>query len=127
MPSWHTSEAGGSRAARCHVPARLHGLFADALVEEQISVVEVLEKLREERVTVRSDGFLDSLENAFVDTVRIVWRLQKERRDSRNDDGLADALGSVFSEVARHFSASHGEANEREIMQLEVCNQFVQI
>ena len=82
MPSCDAGEAGGGRGTRCQVPTCLHGLFRNALIQEQISVVEVLEKLREERVPVRGDGFLDSLEIAFVDTFRIFGRLQEERRDS---------------------------------------------
>jgi hypothetical protein len=54
----------------------LDGLFADALAQQDVSIVEILEEIGEERVTVGSDGFLDSLEDTAVDASWVVWGLQ---------------------------------------------------
>jgi hypothetical protein len=74
MPRRHTSETGRSRGAGRDVPASLNGLFADTLPQQKICVVEILEKLAEERVTICDDGLLDPLEDTAVHTLRIVWR-----------------------------------------------------
>ena len=71
-----------AEAARRDIPARLDGLFADALAQQAIGVVEILEKLGEERVTVRGDGLLDTLEDAAIDAFRILRRLQEEGRNA---------------------------------------------
>src|SRR5712691_1681939 len=115
MPGWHASETGGGRGTRCQVPASLDSLFADPFAQQQISVVEILEKLGKESVTVCDDGLLDSFEDAAVHSLRVVRRFEQERRDSRNDDRLAHALRSVFSYVACHLAAAHREADECEL------------
>ena len=56
--------------------ARLDGLFADPLFQQEIRVVEVLEKLGEERLTVCGDSFVDSIEDTAINAFRVVWRLQ---------------------------------------------------
>ena len=71
MPGWHTSKTGSGRGAGCNVPARLDGLFADALTQEDIRVVEILEKLGEERLTIGDDGFLDAFEDSAVHALRL--------------------------------------------------------
>ena len=43
------------------------------------------------------------------------------------NDGLAHALRSVFSDVTRHFAATHREADQREITQFQLCHELVQI
>src|ERR1039457_6238455 len=107
--------AGRSRGAGCDVPARLNGLFADTLPQQEIRVVEILEKLGEERVTVCGDGFLNPLEHTAVNTFRVVRRLQQEGRDRRDKYRLAHSLRSIFPYVARHLAASHGKTGQREI------------
>ena len=64
MPCRHASETGRSRGAGRDIPASLDGLFADALAQQEVRVVEILEKLGEERVTVGGDGLLDPVEDA---------------------------------------------------------------
>jgi hypothetical protein len=90
VPGGHASETGGSRGAGCYVPACLHSLFADALVEKEIRVVEILEELREERVAIRGDRFFDPFEDTAVNPFRIVYfrkgkiTLQAERHNNKN-------------------------------------------
>src|ERR1039458_5255581 len=115
MPCGHASETGRSGGAGCEVPARLNGLFADTLPQQEIGVVEILEKLREEGVTVCGDGLLYPLEDTAVHTLRVFRRLQQEGRDRRDEHRLAHALRSIFPKVARHFAPSHGETGQREI------------
>src|SRR4029077_11015728 len=66
MPCWHTSKTGRGRGTGCYVPASLDGLFADALTQEDVRVVEILEKISEEPISVCGDSFLDSLEHPAV-------------------------------------------------------------
>jgi hypothetical protein len=44
----------------------LHDLLADTLTQEQVGVVEVLEELSEECVTVRGNRFLTALPFSFA-------------------------------------------------------------
>src|SRR5512141_2825184 len=95
-PGGHASQTGRSRGAGRHVPPRLNRLLADTLPQQEIRVVEILEELGEERVAIRDDGLLNPREHAAVDAFRVVWRLQQERRDPRNEYRLAHALGPIF-------------------------------
>src|ERR1700716_1634494 len=66
VPRRHARERGRGRGAGRKIPARLDSFFTDALTQQKIGVVEILEKLSEERITVRGNSFLDSLENTAV-------------------------------------------------------------
>src|SRR6266478_5928136 len=85
MPRWHAGEAGRGRGAGCEVPVGLHGLFADTLTEQKVRVVEVLEKVGEERVTICDDGFLNPVEYTTVHALGVVGRLQQERWNRRDE------------------------------------------
>ena len=65
------------RGAGGDVPTELHYLVAEALAH-RVNVVEVGEKLGEERQPVGGDRPLDSLENTRIYAGRIVRRLQQE-------------------------------------------------
>src|ERR1700680_489589 len=80
MPCGDASETGRGRGSGCQVPAGLDRLLTDALAQEQIRVVEVVKKISEKRVTIRDNSFLDSLEDTTVHALRVVRRLQEERR-----------------------------------------------
>src|ERR1039458_2962141 len=121
------AETGRGRGGSCDVPAGLDGLIANALAQQEVRVVEILEEIGEERVTVCGDGLLDSLEDTAVHAFRVVRRLQQERRNPRDDYRLAYALRSVFPQVARHFAATHRETNQCEIAQVELPHKFVQV
>src|SRR5437868_4649781 len=97
MPGRDASQTGRSRGAGRNVPAGLDRLLADAFAQQQIRVVKILEKLREETVTICGNGFLYSLEDAAVHALRVVRRLQKERRDSRDEYCLTHPFRSVLS------------------------------
>src|ERR1022692_4651825 len=100
MPCRDRSQAGRGGGARCHVPACLDSLFADALAQQEIRVVEILEELGEERVAVCGHGFLDPVEDTAIHALRVVRRLQQERWDRRDEYRLAHALRSVSPKVA---------------------------
>src|ERR1039458_5181963 len=115
MPGWHTSKTRRRRGACCNVPASLDGLFADALTQQEVRVVEILEKLGEERVTICDNGFLDAIEDRALHALRIVRRLQQERRNRRDEYGLANTFRPVLPQVACHFAPTHRETDRREI------------
>src|ERR1019366_5940703 len=127
MPCWYASETGRGRGARCNVPARLDGLFTYTLAQQEIGIVEILEKLGEERVAVCDDGFLDTLENTAVHALRVILRFEQEGRDRRDQYRLAHALRSVPPKVARHFAATHGETDQRKFMQFKLRHDLVQV
>src|ERR1019366_508404 len=127
MPGWHTSQTGRGRGLSGDVPTGLDGLFAHALAQQEIRVIEILEEIGEECITVCSDSFLDSLEDASVHAFRIIRRLRQERRNPGDDYRLAHALRSVFRKVARHFATTHRETDQCEIDELELRNEFVQV
>src|ERR1019366_9967054 len=99
IPGGDTGEAGDSGRASGSNPAGVHDLFADSLAQQQIRVVEVLEELCEEGVTVRLDRFLNSIEDAAVHTLRVVLGLEEKGRNRRDEHRPADAPGAVFSDV----------------------------
>src|SRR3977135_3938134 len=92
MPGWHTGKTCRGRGTCRNVPASLHHLFADALSQQEVCVVEILEKLGEERVAICDDGFLDAIEDTPIHAVRIVRRLEQERRNRRDEHRLAYPL-----------------------------------
>src|SRR6266852_1495503 len=92
MPCRHASKTRRGRGAGCDIPASLDGLFADALTQEKVRVVEILEKLGEERVTICDNGFLDAFEDSAVYALRVVPRLQQERRNGPDEYRLADTF-----------------------------------
>src|ERR1022692_4101723 len=115
MPRRHTSKTRRGGGAGCNVPASPDGLFADALTQEDIRVVEILEKLVEERVTISDNGFLDAIEDSAVHALRVVRRLEQERRNGPDEYRLANTLRPVFPQVACHFTSAHRETDQREI------------
>src|SRR5579859_678004 len=115
MPRRDARQTGRSRGAGCDIPASVDGLFADALSQQEIGVVEILEKLGEERVPVGGNGFLNPLEDTAIHALWVVRRLQKEWRDRRDEYRLAHPLRSVLAYIARHFAAAHREAGQREV------------
>src|SRR6266853_100513 len=127
MPGWHTSKTRRGRSAGGSVPASLDNLFADALTQQKVRVVEILEEFSEERVTICDDRFLDAIEDSAIHALRVVRCLQQERRDCSYEYRLGHVFRSVFTQVACHFAPAHREANEREITQFEVCHELVQV
>src|SRR5580693_618784 len=77
--------AFGGRASR-NVPTELYHLIADLFAAENVRVVEILEELGQERRAICADGRLDSFEYYAVHTLRILWCLQQERGDRRDED-----------------------------------------
>src|SRR5450631_270238 len=51
MPGWHAGKTRCGGGSRGDVPASLNRLLADALTQQQVRVVEILEELRKEHVT----------------------------------------------------------------------------
>src|SRR5206468_12901330 len=62
---------------------------------------------------------LDPLEHAPVHSLRIVRRLEQVRRDPAQDRRLAHPRRSELAEVSSHLAATHGEAGQGEITQVE--------
>src|ERR1700688_58423 len=127
MPGRYASKTGRGGGSGCDVPASLDGLLADALAQQKIRVVEILEKVGEERVAVRGDGFLDSLEHTTVHTFLVVWRFEEKGRDRGDKYSMAHVLRSVFADVTRHFAAAHRKPNQGKVAQFELRHDFVQI
>src|SRR5215467_3599785 len=63
VPGGNARKTGGRRGARRDIPCGLNGLLADALSQQLIGVVEVLEKLGEEGIAVSNDGSLNAFKN----------------------------------------------------------------
>ena len=76
VPRTHTGDRRRGGASRRYVPTCLHRLIADSFPEQKIGVVEVLEELGKERKTVRGGSLFDTFENASVNALGIVGRLQ---------------------------------------------------
>src|SRR5258708_30200861 len=96
LQGWQTRKTRRSRCARCNVTAGMDGLLADTISQEDVRVVEILEKLGEERVTVCGNRFLDAFEDGAVYALRVVRRFQQERRNGPDEDCLANPFRSVF-------------------------------
>src|SRR6266852_6029905 len=72
MPRGYAGKTRCGGGAGSEIPAGLHRLFADALAQENIRVVEILEEFGEERVTVCGDRFLDAVEHTAVHALGVV-------------------------------------------------------
>src|SRR5439155_11307995 len=94
---------------------------------EDVYVEEVPEKLGEKRGAISGDRRLDSFEIARVDPAWVVGRLQKERCNGGHEHRLAHAVRSVLSEVAGDLAASHREADQGEIVKVELRHELVQV
>src|ERR1700691_2931014 len=127
MPRGYASQTGCGEGPGRHIPASLDGLLADTLAQQEIRVIEILEELGEECVTIGGDVFLDPFEDTAVYALRVVRRLQQEGWDRRDEHRLAHALRSVLADVTRHFAAPHRETCQREVPQFEVCHEFMQV
>src|SRR5258707_9468254 len=76
VPGRHTCKTCRGRCACGNVPASLDRLFADALSQKEVCVVEILEKLGKEGVAICDDGFLDAIEDSAIHALWIVRRLE---------------------------------------------------
>ena len=92
MPRRNACQTRVRRGNCSGVPTRLDGLLTDTLSQVNFSVVEVLEEVCEERVTIRSDRLLNSLKHRTVNALRVVRRLKQIRRNTAHNDRLADEL-----------------------------------
>ena len=64
---------------------------------------------------------------ASVHAFGVVVGLNKVWRDGGHEDRLGHAFRSVFADVAGHFAAAHGKADQGEIAKVELGDQLVQI
>src|SRR2546425_3532628 len=62
-----------------------------------------------------------------IHALRIVGRLQQERRNGRHEHGAAHVVGSVLAKVAGDLAASHGEADEGEIVEVERGHELAEV
>src|SRR4029077_20782569 len=127
MPGGHACETRSGGGAGRHVPTRLNYLLTHALAEKNVGVVKVFKKCGEERVAIRSNGFLNAFEHAGVHALRIVRSLQKKGRDRGDENRMAHAFGSVFPDVTRDLTASHRESHESEILKIKMCDDLLQV
>ena len=127
QPSRNAGQAGCRGCTGSDVPTGAHHILADALTQKQIRVVEVFEEIGEKCVSICGHGLFDSLENAGVDALRVIGGFEQKRRHGADEDGLADSLRAVFAEVARNFAATHRESHKREILELQLRNQFSEV
>ena len=97
------------------------------LAAEDVHVEEIRKKLGKKRRTVCGDPGLDSLEGPGIDSFRIVRRLEQKRWYRADEHRLAYAVGSVLAQIAGHFAAAHGEADQPEIAEVELRHELVQV
>src|SRR5580700_153242 len=127
MPGWDAREAGDCGGTRRDVPAGLDGLFADTLSQQYICVVEILEETGKESTPVSCYRLLYPGKYAAIHPLRVVGRFEQVRRHSGDDHRFAHTTGTVFPQVSRHFASSHGEADQGEIVQLQLRDQFMKV
>src|SRR5207245_7446937 len=85
------------------------------------------EKLGKKRRTVCGDPGIDSFEGPGIDSFRIVRRLEQKRWYRADEHRLAYAVGSVLAQIAGHFAAAHGEADQPEIAEAPLRRELVQV
>ena len=91
MPCGDAGEARRGRGTGGYVPTGFDDLFADALAEEDIRVEEVLKELGEERITVRSNSFLNPLEHTAVHAIGVVVCFQQGHWSRITKAGIVQA------------------------------------
>src|SRR5438128_11263501 len=122
MPRWHTSETRCSRCTSCKVPASLYGLLADALTQENVCVIEVLEKLGKKHVAICNNGLLNSIEDGVIHALWVVGRFEQVRRNRPDEHGCAQALSSVCLLLTCHLVSTHRDIPHRHISQRVVSH-----
>src|SRR6202789_532904 len=91
VPSGNTSQTRDCGRSGGDIPTGLYDPLAHALPKEQIGVVEVLEKLREEHVPIRFHRFLNALEYGGIDAVWIVGSFDEVRGNAADDHQIGRA------------------------------------
>ena len=127
QPRRHAIGERLGRGAVPDVPARAHHVVADQVAPEHVDVVEVRQERREERVPILRDGGPDPVEHTLVDAVRVVGRLQQERRQRGDEPDPAHALGAEGTDVVRRLAAPHRMAHQRDVAQVELRQERVQV
>src|SRR4028119_411748 len=75
-PRWNTVQSPFSRSPCCHIPTCLNCFIANPLTQQYIHIEEFFEKCRKVSWTIFNDRFHNAIENALIDTFRIVIGLQ---------------------------------------------------
>jgi hypothetical protein len=70
---------------------------------------------------------LNSFEHTAVHALQIVRGFQKKRRDRGDENRATHAFGSVFSDGTRDLAASHREPHESEILEIQMCDDLLQV
>jgi hypothetical protein len=97
VPGCDACQAGGGGGAGCDVPVGLNRPLADALAQELVAVVEILEEAGEECLSIGGHGFFDPGKHAAVYAVRVVGYLEQIRRHPGDNHCFAHIAGSVFA------------------------------
>src|SRR4030088_2921180 len=126
-PPGDAIESAFGGGADTDVPASLDSLVTDTFAAQDIHVVEICKKGGKERRPVRNDGLLDPVEDTAVHPLRVVSRLQQERREPSEEHCLGPLHRSISAQVAGHLAATHREADKREIMQVEFRHKLAQV
>jgi hypothetical protein len=63
----------------------------------------------------------------LVDALRVVVRLQQERRDGADQDGLGHPPGAVDAQAPGYLPGAHREPGEDHVGQVQVVDQRLEI
>ncbi|EGJ73767.1 putative bromoperoxidase [Streptomyces sp. Tu6071] len=109
-----------------HEPERVLVALGD-LVALAVGAEEADRGVAPELRALGEDAVLDVVEDALGDALGVVGALEHERRDRREQDGRVNALGAVAADVAGEFAAAHRVRDERDVTQVELRDEVVQV
>jgi len=70
---------------------------------------------------------LDLVEDRPVDAFGVVAGLEQERRDRSMSTAFCNTCGAVAAEVTGHFAGAHREADQHDIVEVEVLEQGMEV
>src|SRR5258706_9378613 len=127
QPACWAVDGGLRRGSGSNIPAVADDLFAYAIPQHRVEVVEVLVPTGQEGKSILCDRALDSLYRGLVQWPGILGCLQQVRSNPRDNRRLAYAAGSMLADLSSHLSAPHRESAAREVTQLELGDELLGI
>src|SRR5437660_4234016 len=127
IPRPDAGDAGDGPSYGGDVPAIPDHFFTHPCSKVLVRVVEVLVKICEESVAICRDCLLYTVEYRLVDAFRIVRRFEQVWWDAADEHRLRNILRTIPSLVAGDFAASHAEADEGDVLEVELVEELVKV
>src|SRR6202040_887585 len=126
-PSVNTPPCSYCRSLSCDVPVGIDHTFADELSCSDVVVVEVMQEIEKEGWPVRLNRSLYSFEDTRLHTLWIICGFHEVRSQCSDYPGLANASGTVFTQVAGDLTGTHGKTHQINLLKIKCSEHRVKI